>query len=85
MQHGDGARFVPIALGQRRMHPMAIGGAVAGLLIDGCSPLSTPLPPSAALESRLLINQRSKTNLCLDFGFGRQGSRGVYLAIQEAF
>jgi hypothetical protein len=34
---------------------------------------------------RLLINKRSKTNLCLDFGFGKQGSRGVYLAVQEAF
>jgi outer membrane protein assembly factor BamA len=34
---------------------------------------------------RLLINKRSKTNLCLDFGFGKQGSKGVYLAIQEAF
>ena len=34
---------------------------------------------------RLLINRRSKTNLCLDFGFGKQGSRGVYLAVQEAF
>lgn len=34
---------------------------------------------------RLLINKRSKTNLCLDFGVGKQGSRGVYLAIQEAF
>ena len=34
---------------------------------------------------RLLINKRSKTNLCLDFGFGKQGSRGVYLAVQEVF
>ena len=34
---------------------------------------------------RLLINKRSKTNLCLDFGFGKQGSKGVYLAVQEAF
>ncbi len=34
---------------------------------------------------RLLINKRSKTNLCLDFSFGKQGSKGVYLAIQEAF
>jgi outer membrane protein assembly factor BamA len=34
---------------------------------------------------RLLINKRSKTNLCLDFGFGKQGSRGVYVAVQEAF
>ncbi len=34
---------------------------------------------------RLLINKRSKTNLCLDVGFGKQSSRGIYLAIQEAF
>ena len=34
---------------------------------------------------RLLINKRSKTNLCFDVGFGKQGSQGVYLAIQEAF
>ena len=34
---------------------------------------------------RLLINKRSKTNLCLDFGFGKQGSKGVYLGVQEAF
>jgi outer membrane protein assembly factor BamA len=34
---------------------------------------------------RLLINKRSKTNLCVDFGFGKQGSRGIYLAVQEAF
>ena len=34
---------------------------------------------------RLLINKRSKTNLCLDFGFGKQGSKGVYLAVQEVF
>lgn len=34
---------------------------------------------------RLLINKRSKTNLCFDVGFGKQGSKGVYLAIQEAF
>ena len=34
---------------------------------------------------RLLINKRSKTNLCFDVGFGKQGSRGVYLGVQEAF
>jgi hypothetical protein len=40
---------------------------------------------AAGAGLRLLINKRSKTNLCLDFGFGKQGSRGIYLAIQEAF
>lgn len=40
---------------------------------------------AAGAGLRLLINKRSKTNLCLDVGFGRQGSTGVYLAVQEAF
>jgi len=34
---------------------------------------------------RVSINKRSKTNLCFDVGFGKAGSKGVYLAIQEAF
>ena len=34
---------------------------------------------------RLLLNKRSKTNLCFDVGFGKQGSHGVYLSVQEAF
>ncbi len=41
--------------------------------------------PGAGAGLRLSINKRSKTNLCLDVGFGKDGSRGVYLAIQEAF
>jgi len=34
---------------------------------------------------RVLFNKRSKTNLCIDYAWGRQGSRGFYLALQEAF
>lgn len=34
---------------------------------------------------RLLLNKRSKTNLCFDVGVGKDGSKGVYLAVQEAF
>ena len=34
---------------------------------------------------RASINKRSKTNLCFDVGFGKAGSKGIYLAIQEAF
>jgi hypothetical protein len=40
---------------------------------------------AAGAGLRLLINKRSKTNLCFDVGVGKQGSKGVYLAIQEAF
>jgi hypothetical protein len=32
-----------------------------------------------------MLNKRSRTNLCFDIGFGKDGSRGVYLAVQEAF
>jgi outer membrane protein assembly factor BamA len=41
--------------------------------------------PAAGFGFRLLVNKRSKTNLCLDIGFGSRGSHGAYLAIQEAF
>ncbi len=34
---------------------------------------------------RVLLNKKSRTNLCIDYGWGTQGSRGLYLAIQEAF
>ena len=40
---------------------------------------------AAGIGLRVLINKRSKTNLCFDVGFGKQGSHGIYLAIQEAF
>lgn len=41
--------------------------------------------PGAGFGVRLLIDKQSRTNLCLDFGWGRQGSHGVYLSVQEAF
>jgi outer membrane protein assembly factor BamA len=41
--------------------------------------------PGGGAGIRLLINKRSKTNLCFDIGVGKQGSKGVYLAIQEVF
>jgi len=34
---------------------------------------------------RVLLNKKSRTNLCVDYGVGKDGSRGLYLAIQEAF
>jgi hypothetical protein len=37
------------------------------------------------LGFRLMLNKRSQTNLCLDIGFGKDGSSAVYFAVQEAF
>ena len=41
--------------------------------------------PSGGGGLRLLINKQSRTYLCLDFAWGKDGSTGVYLAIQDAF
>jgi hypothetical protein len=41
--------------------------------------------PAAGFGLRVLLNKRSRTNLCADWGWGKDGSRGFYLAIQEAF
>jgi hypothetical protein len=41
--------------------------------------------PGAGFGLRVLLNKRSRTNLCTDYGWGKDGSRGFYLAIQEAF
>ncbi|HZP49203.1 MAG TPA: BamA/TamA family outer membrane protein [Vicinamibacterales bacterium] len=47
--------------------------------------LFTEFAPAAGGGLRILLNKRSRTNLCADYGFGKSGSRGFYLAIQEAF
>jgi hypothetical protein len=41
--------------------------------------------PGAGFGFRILLSKRSRTNLCTDFGWGKNGSRGFYLAIQDAF
>jgi outer membrane protein assembly factor BamA len=41
--------------------------------------------PAAGVGLRVMLNKRSRTNLCTDYAWGKDGSRGFYLAIQEAF
>jgi outer membrane protein assembly factor BamA len=43
------------------------------------------LAPALGGGVRLLLDKRSRTNLCLDFAWGKDGSKGVYLGIQDAF
>ena len=43
------------------------------------------MAPGAGFGFRVLLNKRSRTNLCTDWGWGKDGSHGFYLAIQEAF
>ena len=41
--------------------------------------------PGAGIGLRVLMNKRSRTNICIDVGVGRQGSKGLYLGLQEVF
>lgn len=34
---------------------------------------------------RIKLNKVSKTNICVDYGFGRQGSRGLFVNVGELF
>jgi Omp85 superfamily domain len=52
---------------------------------DSGRPLFSDYAPGAGGGLRVLLNKRSRTNLCVDYGVGKAGSRGFYLAIQEAF
>jgi outer membrane protein assembly factor BamA len=39
----------------------------------------------AGVGLRAMLNKRSQTNLCLDIGWGQDGTHAVYFAVQEAF
>jgi outer membrane protein assembly factor BamA len=41
--------------------------------------------PGAGFGFRFMLNKRSRTNLCVDIGFGKGGSKAVYFGVQEAF
>jgi outer membrane protein assembly factor BamA len=41
--------------------------------------------PAVGTGLRVLLNKRSRTNLATDYAWGKAGSRGFYLGIQEAF
>jgi outer membrane protein assembly factor BamA len=61
------------------LNTTTVGGRDAG------TPLFDTYAPGAGFGFRVLLNKRSRTNLCTDYGWGRDGSRGFYLSIQEAF
>ncbi|MBS7566351.1 BamA/TamA family outer membrane protein [Mucilaginibacter sp. Bleaf8] len=41
--------------------------------------------PAAGGGLRVLFNKATRTNLCLDYAFGRYGSKGFFLGLNEAF
>jgi surface antigen Omp85-like protein len=52
---------------------------------DAGKKLFEDFAPGAGLGLRVLLNKHSRTNLTADYGWGKDGSRGLYLGIQEAF
>lgn len=41
--------------------------------------------PGAGAGLRVLFNKATRTNLCLDYAWGKYGSRGFFLGLNEAF
>ncbi|HEX3768293.1 MAG TPA: hypothetical protein VHT72_07935 [Puia sp.] len=41
--------------------------------------------PAGGLGLRIKLNKYSRTNIAIDYGFGRQGSRGFFVNLGEAF
>ena len=41
--------------------------------------------PGAGAGLRILFNKATRTNLCLDYAFGRFGKKGFFLGLNEAF
>jgi hypothetical protein len=52
---------------------------------DAGKKLFEDFAPAAGLGLRVLLNKHSRTNLTADYGWGKEGSHGLYLGIQEAF
>lgn len=52
---------------------------------EGGQKLFDAFAPAAGFGFRVLLNKRSRTNLSVDWGWGKLGSHGFYLSIQEAF
>jgi hypothetical protein len=52
---------------------------------DAGKKLFEDFAPAGGFGMRVLLNKHSRTNLTADYGWGKDGSRGLYLGIQEAF
>jgi len=52
---------------------------------DNSQQLFEYIAPGAGAGLRVMINKKSNSNLTVDMGFGLNGSRGIFLNINEAF
>lgn len=47
--------------------------------------LFNQLEPAAGAGLRILFNKKSRTNICIDYAFGRYGSNGLFFGLNEVF
>jgi Omp85 superfamily domain len=43
------------------------------------------LEPAAGAGLRILFNKKSRTNICIDYAFGKYGSNGLFFGLNEVF
>jgi hypothetical protein len=67
-------------------------GLFGGIVFVNAESFSDPLTgryeaisPGAGLGIRIMLNKFSRTNICLDYGWGTQGSRGFFVNLGEVF
>lgn len=64
------------------------GGVVftnAQMVTGWASNALPPIQPAAGVGIRIKLNKKSDTNIAIDYGFGSQGSRGLFVNIGELF
>jgi hypothetical protein len=84
-----------LAYGELEYRGMLTGNGLLGLVafvnattvtnLDAGEKLFDSYAPAAGAGLRVLFNKRSRTNLCVDFAFGKDGAKGLYFALQDAF
>ncbi|MBA2612928.1 MAG: hypothetical protein H0U95_13225 [Bacteroidetes bacterium] len=65
-----------------------LGGVVfanAQSVTDWPSNKFTTIAPAAGLGLRIKVNKHSNTNVCIDYGFGLNGSKGIFINLGEVF
>lgn len=52
---------------------------------SGSSTKLQQLRPASGLGMRIKLNKKSNTNICIDYGFGAEGMKGLFVNVGEVF
>ncbi len=73
--------------------PITSNRFLSGVVFANAQSVSNPVDarlfqqwqPAAGAGLRVFFNKATRTNLCLDYAFGRYGARGFFLGLNEVF